>query len=423
MDARTLPLGGEPTFTVGELGALVATALARAFSGSVWVRGEVSHFRASANGHAYFDLVEKDGRRDHVRAVLRVVLFRDDRGVVNRALREAGVRLADGLEVRIQGRVDYYPPQGRLQLVMHGIDPVFTVGRMAADRERLVRRLADEGVLRANAARPMPLVPLRVGLVSSGGSAAYHDFLHELECSGYAFRVAHCDVRVQGASAQRRIADGLRRLAALDLDVVALVRGGGSRSDLAPFDAELVARSIVGMPVPVLTGIGHEVDRTVADEVAHTVAKTPTAAAGILVDRVAAFDARLRQISHRVASRARAACGLARHQLEGATGRLNRRVPGALRHQEHLLRARGRRVAELARAATRDATLALEAAEARLRALDPHRVLERGYSITRTADGRVLRSVVGAVAGATIVTELVDGTLSSTVVAHEEPTS
>src|SRR3970282_1756153 len=111
-------------------------------------------------------------------------------------------------------------------------------------------------------------------------------------------RIAHCDVRVQGGGASRRVAFALRRLAEIDLDVIRGIRGGGARSDLAAFDSEIVARAITEMPVPVLTGIGHEVDRTVADEVAHTCAKTPTAAAGVLVDLVAEFDAGLQNLSH-----------------------------------------------------------------------------------------------------------------------------
>ena len=132
-------------------------------------------------------------------------------------------------------------------------------------------------------------MPLRVGLVSSAGTAAYRDFAHGLETSGYAFRVALCDVRVQGDAASRRIVWGLRRLARLDLDVIAVVRGGGARSDLAPFDTEIVARAITEMPVPVITGIGHETDRTIADDVAHTCAKTPTAAAATLDEAVDAY--------------------------------------------------------------------------------------------------------------------------------------
>ncbi|HEX6310304.1 MAG TPA: exodeoxyribonuclease VII large subunit, partial [Acidimicrobiia bacterium] len=287
----------QPTFTVTEINTVIRDALRAAIPREVWVQGEVQGLKTSGLGHSYFQLVEKVGRGERVLSRLDVALFRGERPAVNAALRDAGLKLADDIGVRIRGRVDFYPPNGRLQLVMTGIDPVFTVGGMAANRERLLKALAAEGLLRANAALPMPAVPLRVGLVTSHDSAAYHDFVHELEVSRYAWQVCLADVRVQGSGAPKRLVWALRALARQRVDVVVIVRGGGSRSDLAPFDAEAVARTIAEMPVPVLTGIGHEVDRSVADEVAHTACKTPTACAQELVEQVGAFVDRLDDVS------------------------------------------------------------------------------------------------------------------------------
>jgi len=419
-DALALPFGDDPTYSVGELNTAIADALSANLPRSVWVRGEISHFHASANGHAYFDLIEKDGRRDDVRAMVRVALFRTDRANVNRALRDAGVRLGEGVEVRIRGRLELYSPQGKLQLVMTAVDPVFTVGRMAANRARLLQTLAAEGLLRANAAHAMPLVPLRIGLVTSGGSAAYHDFVQELEASPYAFRVALGAVRVQGAAADRRVAYALRQLMALDVDVVVVARGGGSRADLAAFDSEVVARAIAAMPVPVLTGIGHEVDRTVADEVAHTVAKTPTAAAGMLIDRVAAFDHALRTVSHRVVARAGVACDGARHRVDRLRHRAAARGRAGARDAQRALVTRQQAILGAARRGTRDAARRLDADDVRLRALDPRRVLERGYSITRDAGGAVVRSTAVVTTDAILVTEVADGTITSRVVDEAE---
>jgi exodeoxyribonuclease VII large subunit len=415
-DALALPFGDDPTYSVGELNAAIADALRGSLPTSVWVRGEVSHFHASANGHAYFELLEKDGRRDGVHARIHVALFRTDRANVNRALRDAGVRLGDGVEIRIRGRVELFSPQGRLQLIMTAVDPVFTVGLMAANRARLLQTLADEGLLKANAAHELPIVPLRVGLVTSGGSAAYHDFVQELEASPYAFRVALCTVRVQGAAADRRVAYALRQLAALELDVVVVARGGGSRADLAAFDGEVVARAIAAMPVPVLTGIGHEVDRTVADEVAHTVAKTPTAAAAMLVDRVAQFDDALQAVSHRVATRAGAACDHARHRVDRLRHRAVARGRAGARDAQRGLATRQQSILAAARRGTRDALRRVDADDVRLRALDPRRVLERGYSITRAETGAVIRSGSAVTSGAILVTEVADGTITSRVV-------
>jgi exodeoxyribonuclease VII large subunit len=450
----------QATFSVAELNVVVRDALRRSFPAEVWVRGEVQNLKRHSSGHVYFTLVEKAGRADRAVARLDVALFRDDRRAVERALREVpGAELGNDVEVRIRGRVTLYAEQGRYQLVMTGIDPVFTVGGIAANRERVLRALAAEGLLGCNGLHELPAVPLRVGLVTSVGSAAYHDFVDELVRSGYAWQVGAVDVRVQGTAAARRIKYALGELAQRAVDVVVLVRGGGSRSDLAPFDTELVARAVAAMPVPVLTGVGHEIDRSVVDEVAHTACKTPTACAQILVAQVRRFDDALAESARLVALQARRRTVLARRDLDEVARHVRRGVPGVLdREWTRLARHHGRvdelarlrageaardldrcaaRVGERARRIAREAastlgghervlaasaghqlevaSLRLEARATTVNALDPRRVLERGYSITRHSDGRVLRQAAGAPPGTVLVTELADGRVTSRV--------
>jgi exodeoxyribonuclease VII large subunit len=239
--------------------------------------------------------------------------------------------------------------------------------------------------------------------------------MHELSRGGYAFRVAHADVRVQGAGAWRRIAYALRKVAATNVDVIVLVRGGGSRSDLAPFDAEGVARAITEMPVPVLTGIGHEVDRTVADAVAHTSAKTPTAIAALLVDAIDEYCDDLARLAHRVSLRARGACAVAERELAEVARRVQRSVPVVLAAEATRIDHQELRLHEGARRGTRDAALALDGVEARVKALDPRRVLERGYTITRTVDGTIVRAAAAVSSGDVVVTETGDGSVQSRV--------
>jgi exodeoxyribonuclease VII large subunit len=430
----------EQTFSVTELNTIIREALREAVPDDVWVRGEVQGLRESRAGHVYFQLVEKDERRDRVQAALDVALFRSHLMTVHAALRKTpGVELADDVEVRVKGHMEVYPPTGRLQLIMTRIDPVFTAGALAANRDRVLRTLDAEGLLRANATRDLPAVPLRIGLVTSAGSAAYRDFLDELERSAFAFRVGVCDVRVQGANAPRRLVWALRRMARLGpaLDAVVIVRGGGSRSNLSPFDSESVARVIASMPVPVFTGIGHEIDRTVADEVAHTCCKTPTATGQAMVERVAEFVDRLDTLSRGVVHHARSNCALALRELRDCARRARRGPPLALaRELASLERHRGRAEELGTRATNRAATVLdgaerrlssaggrlaraesrrLDASAARLRALDPARVLERGYTVTRDGDGRVVKRVASLSTGDRLVTEFADGDARSVV--------
>ena len=430
------------TLTVGELGALIQGALGAGVPDGVWVRGEISRFKKpNARGHTYFDLAEKDPHSATPAAVISVALFQGRAAAVFRACAAAGVELADGVEVRVRGRVDYYPPFGRIQMIIDAVDPVFTIGQLSADRDRVLRLLAAEGLLEVNGRRPFPRVPLRIGLVTSAGSAADHDFCDELDASGFAFRVVRAHAQVQGAGAATEIVAALGRLAALDLDAVAVVRGGGARTDLAAFDAEAVARAIAAVPVPVVTGIGHEIDTTVADAVAHTAAKTPTAAAGVFVAAVGGFADELGRLAQRVTGRARSLCTVAGRDLDARRRRVVDLARAGTRSADQGLRARERgivvaartalargaervddrvvRVAPVARRALREARRDLATLEVRIRALDPQRVLERGYSITRADDGRVVRSPGDVVPGAMLVTEVRGGTVTSTVVTAE----
>ena len=208
-------------------------------------------------------------------------------------LQKNRLRLADGLNVRIFGHLDFFAPSGSLGLKMSGLDPRFTLGDLAMQRDEVVRRLVAAGLYDANRGRPLAAAPLRVGVVTSTSGAAWADFVHELERSGLGFQVRVIDARVQGDQAVDMVTRAIRTLGRQrDLDVVAVIRGGGARSELATFDHEAIATAIATCPLPVLTGLGHEIDRSVADEVAHASLKTPTACAAALVERVLAFRQR-----------------------------------------------------------------------------------------------------------------------------------
>jgi exodeoxyribonuclease VII large subunit len=415
--------------TVGQLGKLLKEGLSALFPGDLWIEGQVSGFHDARSGHAYFDLVEpSDEPGRAVAAKLSVALFKQARGRVDRTLSEAGgLALSNDMQVRIRARIDFYPPSGRLQLIMQGIDPGFTLGRLAVERERLLHALADEGLLRANRANPIPVPPLRVGLVTSVGSAAHADFNEELSCSGFPFTILERDARVQGEGSAIDLAEALHMVATHRPDVIALVRGGGSATDLAAFDAEVLARTIATLDVAVVTGIGHEVDRAVADEVAHSAFKTPTACAAAIVGQVTAFADAFADLQESIAQRAGASTAraadllddLAHRTATSATAVLDRRTD---RLDDLVGRLRRSPTATLERQVER-----LAGITDNLRALDPARILARGWSITRLADGTLVRSVTDTATGDTLVTHVAGGTVTSTVdgtepAGHEEAT-
>jgi exodeoxyribonuclease VII large subunit len=423
----------DPTFGVRELADAVNHVLRRGFRDGVWVRGEIDGIQQRA-GHVYFTLTEQT---DEGRASVQVALFANTWYRLRPVLARHRLRLGNGLAVRIHGSLNYYAPTGRLSLVMDGIDVRFTLGQLAADRDALLARLTDDGLLRRNASLRVPLVPERIGLVASRGSAAWHDVRHELDASGFGFQIAHVDVRVQGADAAASVAAAVRTLGRRRVDVIVLVRGGGSRTDLATFDDERIALAIARSPVPVFTGLGHETDRSVADEVAHTSFKTPTACAAGLVERIRSYlghvdrtgaavghlavarldtaSARVGGLGHRVAARTEAAVRVADQRVAHLARRLavepDRRFATAA---DRVTRAAGRVLARgpaVLTAAERD----LAAVAARVRANDPAVVLARGWSITRRADGSLVRSAAAVATGDELVTTLADGEVRSLV--------
>jgi exodeoxyribonuclease VII large subunit len=430
----------DQTLTVSELGDLVRLALEAAMPYGVWVEGEIRGISRSRNGHVYFDLVEPaETSGEAPLATLPVVLFRESRDRVNRVLKRHGdpIRMTDGVRIRVQGVVDYYSPQGRMQLRMSAIDPTFTLGVLAAEREALLRELSDAGLLQTNASHKMAAVPLRVGLVTSLGSAAHADMITVFERSELAFTLVEVDTPVQGFGAERRIAAAIRAACEASVDVIVLARGGGSKTDLAVFDHADVAHAIASAPVPVFSGVGHDIDRSVADEVAHTAHTTPTAAAQAVVTVVADWLGRLGEREAAVVHHSRRAIAAADHRIDLLRRSISGSTTAALARAEHRLagdsarlgrsaqRVDTRALAQLDRAmarinvaqrhALRAANHRVDAAAAQVRALDPALALARGWSITRNGDGRVVRSVVDVAAGDTLTTQVADGRVTSTI--------
>lgn len=419
---------------VAALAARITGALRGALPEAVWVRGEVMGVKQGRGGARYFQLVER--RAGRTVATLQACVLGRDAARFDADLGAApALRFDDGLEVLVRGRVSFYEPSGGVQLLVDAIDPAYTLGKAAAARERLLGALAAEGLLRRNAAHAVPAAALRVGLVTAAGSDAAADVLTRLEGSGYAFEVLLADARVQGRDCEASVVDALRALVRAHrrrpLDVVLVTRGGGSRTDLAGFDGERVARAIAACPFPVITAIGHQQDRTVADEVAHTACPTPTAAAAALIERAQRADSQLTETWARIGAAVTGRLDRESGRLDAAAQRIWGLAGAVLARADAQLTSAAARIAPAASAAgvaaDRDLTgleerlavgtvqlldreaARLHAFEAQLRALDPAEVLARGYSITRDQTGVVIRSPAQLQAGDLVVTTLADG--------------
>ncbi len=405
----------DKTYSISSLNRAIANLFARHTPGrGFWVRGEIQRLTVSRPGHCYFELVERDARRKEPRAVATAMLWSNRRQQIEKALGLFGLTLAEDLSVRVRVRVSFYEPAGKVQLEVLDIDPAFTAGDLAVAREQVRRALITAGLFEANRRRPVPLVPLRIALVTSGGSAAYHDFVHELHLSGYAFAVELFDTRVSGGGAAAELAAAVRK-ASPGADVVVLVRGGGARSELTVFDSEAVAVAVASAPVPVWVGVGHEIDRSICDEVANRCFKTPTATAQALVSAVRAFADSLDLAQGRIGSAARHRLAGAEHALDRDSRRLRTGANAALARTGSAIDRSGVLLVAAPARWLRTEEARLDSSAAQVRALDPVRVLARGYSVTRTAAGEVVREAAALAPGERVTTQLADGHFSSVV--------
>lgn len=325
----------EDTYSISQLNEDARYALRQHFSQEIWVVGEVQGYeRNRPGGHAYFELVERLAAGEDPVARIRLVMFSEARQRIEAALAAApeAIRLRDGLAVRLCGRLDIYPQTGSYQLVAREVDPGYTSGEIYQNRERVLAALEAQGIRGRNQALAWPVCPLRVGLITSFGSDAYNDFVHELERTGLGFEVQVHHAMVQGAQAEASVLRALRYFAAHadEFDVVAVVRGGGSRSDLAYFDTEAIGRAVCEHPLKIIVGVGHQRDQCVLDFVGES-HKTPTAAAQALGARVQAYLAGAEACFSQLLGRARAQNDAAIQQLLRGSIRLERAVDECVR--------------------------------------------------------------------------------------------
>ena len=271
---------------------------------------------------------------------LNVKCWRSSWAPLRHGLAKQGIELAEGMVVVLRGALDLYRAKGEISLILAEVDVTALLGRLAAQRSLLLRTLESEGLLRRNAALPMPDVPLHVGLVASRDTEGCRDFLGQLRGSGFGFRVSHVPVTVQGPAAAASIARAVTALSRSDCDVIALVRGGGARADLAAFEHEAVARAVAVATKPVFTGIGHTGDETVADIVAARVCITPTECGQHIVAATARWWAgNVAGPAQLLARRVPAFLGDAQARDRQARGRLTAAARQQLRvHRERLAR-------------------------------------------------------------------------------------
>ena len=413
---------------------LIKESLEGSFDRQLWVRAEIWDMSVNASGHCYLTLVEKDEATSNIAAKAQAIIWASSFRALRPFFESAtGEKLQAGMKVLLQVRVQYSLLYG-LSLIVNDIDPSYTIGSTALERQKILDRLDKEGMLDMNRSLPLPDLPRRFAVISAETAAGYGDFMNHLHNNGfgYKFHTELFSAPMQGSDAPAGIIAALDRIAArsADFDAVLIIRGGGSNFDLACFDDYDLGVNIAQYPLPVLTAIGHERDCHVADLVAHTYLKTPTALADFFVDIFAAEEQQVDSLATRMlmalrGKRAEASATVDR-LLSRAAGSVMLRLQHERRAVELLLsRAAAGILSEVHVAQNRidmflvrvrnAATGRLQAEnhkiqllELRLSALNPMSILEKGFAIP-LKKGQKVNSAADLAVGDSITVLLKDG--------------
>ena len=399
------------TFSVSEFVKTVNQSIKQRFGRGVWLHGEIQELKTPS--HVYFTLVDQNGDK---KAVLSASIWQGVYSSMRTKLADSGLQLADGLKVRVFGEPDLYAGNGRFSFKVSKIDPRFTLGDLIAQREEVVKQLKLKKLYDANRALELTLVPLRVGIITSVGSAAHADVLKTFKDSKLGFSIFVHDARVQGEDSIASVVAALQTMdSRKDLDVLMLVRGGGAKNDLIAFDSLQIATAIANCRLPVFTGIGHETDFSVADEVAHQTHKTPTACATAIIELVRDFIESTEQAWDGIATFALRELELSASRLSERANRISTKVLDALANASKRLAMISQRVKHRPAEVFRLEKSSLDAFAERLRLLDPVNTMARGWSITRNTTGDIVRDVTKLKTGDKLVTTFANGSAASTI--------
>ncbi|TLX72326.1 exodeoxyribonuclease VII large subunit [Labilibacter sediminis] len=445
-----------------ELNTKIKETIHSEFADTYWVVAEISEIREVRNGHCYLELIEKDEKTEQIIAKSRANIW----AYTYRMLKpyfaaETGQSLVAGIKVMVRVSIDFQEVYG-FSLNVRDIDPTYTLGDMAQKKQAILNKLSEEGVIDMNKELEVPMVPQKIAVISSPTAAGYEDFCNQLNNNkdGFKFYVKLFPAIMQGDGAEESVTEALDRIYEYEdiFDVVVIIRGGGSTSDLMCFDSYWMAYNIAQFPLPVFSGIGHERDETVVDYVAHTRLKTPTAVAEHIIELVTAFNIHLESLKDAVIDTTRDIMADHRASLERASSKFKPLVSNALLTQKnHLdriihqvstssnqfLDSRKNKLNLLAQKVKSSAHShiytnknSLETIPQRLKSrvkffmshhqsqlqffsktnelLDPQNILKKGYSITYK-NGKVVKSLHDVKSGDVISTQLKDGTIDSTV--------
>ncbi len=407
------------TLSLYELNQLIKSVINTSLPESVFVTAEIASF--DLKNHCYLTLVDKDEKT--ITAEMKAIIWANRYKSLSVEFKNAtGIELTKGIKILFEATVNFHERYG-LKLTIRNIDPAYTLGELAIKRKEILERLIKEGLKDRNKSLEFPLVPQRIGIISSPTSAGYEDLLSHLKNNpyGYKFTYKLYETLMQGDKAEESIIRTLNQCMddSVYLDVIVMVRGGGAQPDLHCFDSYEIAKTIASLTIPFISGIGHERDFTVVDEVSNIRVKTPTAAADLIITKIKDFEDRIDSLTHSLVYGTNKLTSNLREWLSSLTKNFEISIGNKLLNHNHRLEVFIKGLMHSLKIIQTEQQR-LQSRESNINHLNPYNVLKRGYSITYK-NNKAIKSISEANIGDSLKTTLYKGELTSKV-ENKKPT-
>ncbi len=398
------------SYTLHELNEYIRRVIALNFEQPIWVSAEISQVRES-RGSVYLELIQHDEKSGLVIAQSSAVIwYKSYLFLKNKLKNLLPALLAEGTQVLVKVSVDFNERYG-LKLIVEDIDPAYTIGQMEMARRKILERLKSEDLLDKNKSVPLPLVIQKIAVISSGTAAGYIDFLEQLNNNPYQYKfyTKLYHAAMQGVNVEREVIQQLRNISESgSYEAIVIIRGGGSRLDLSFFDNYNIAWSIAKVNIPVITGIGHDIDESVTDIVAHTSLKTPTAVADFLIEKMILFESDITHKSQMIKNMAGKTVHLHQLQLTNYTQILSLKPREIIMRQEEKILHLKSHLWQGTKSIILNQKRWLDQAKQILALSDPIKIVEKGFSIIRK-NGTIITKVTQIKKGDQIEIQLKDG--------------
>lgn len=403
------------SFSLYELNEYIRRVVALNFQEAIWVHAEISQIKES-KGQYYLDLIEKDESTETVKALSSAVIWYRSFLFIKKKLGElTDSLLKAGVEIRVKVKVDFHERYG-LKLVIEDIDPKFTLGQLEIRRQQIVDRLEKEKLLDLNEQLSLPSAMQNIAIISSSTAAGYIDFITQLDQNpyGYDFTLELFNVAVQGHKVKYDVPKAIKEISEDgSYDCILIMRGGGSKLDLSAFDDYDIGITIAQAPIPVICGIGHQIDNTIADLVCHTSVKTPTALADFLIDHNVTFETAVIQLEEIILSIAAQRLREEEILLNQIEASILANVNLKMSHHNNEINLLEERINFLSKSFVDKQVQKLQTLEQIIELLNPKKILSRGYAMVRQ-NKKVIEHISNIQLEKTITIEMKNGTIEAT---------